>query len=194
MDDELVIAVLRDEPGAWDELGPRLGEAIRPCFRRFFDEADTKDLIQITLMIIHRKLPEFEVGTGKSIRRWAQGIARLEAQEELRQGRRRARLVDGLAQVQRTPSTTLGTRLERAEQQAANHQLIREALDQLDTRHRRVIENDLEGGDIDEFAEREGIKRSTVRVRRHRAYKKMRQFIRERRRADPNRTPTPPTD
>ncbi|MFO7568116.1 MAG: sigma-70 family RNA polymerase sigma factor [Enhygromyxa sp.] len=178
-DDDLVLAVLGGDQRAWRQLGPRLRKVIRPCFLRFFGEADADDLVQSTLVIIHRKLPEFEVRAGKPIRKWARTIARSQVQDELRRRARRAKLMNSLANAPRPPTTKLSTRLGRAQAYVLELERVREALPMLDSRYRRVIENDLEGGDIDEFAAREQIERGTVRTRRRRAYQILRQLVRE---------------
>src|SRR5690606_36628298 len=151
---------------AWNELGRQLALELSPYFRRRFAEPDANDLVQITLMVIARKLPEFEPRPGKPFIDWVRAIARIEAQEARRQRRRLARLASGLAEELRSPSTNLSARLDRAERL----ERIAKALEQLDSPCRRVIENDLVEGDPGEFAEHEGIKPGTVRTRRNRGH------------------------
>lgn len=175
--DELVVAAKKGEEKALDQLFARLIVAIRPCFKRGFPAADIDDLIQSTLMVILRKLPRYEVTADKPIDHWARGIARLEARSELRKRSRRSR-IEQTAAKDPTPTTThLSSRLDRA----ANLAKIDDALAKLDSPLRRVILNDLEEGNIAEFAEREGIERDSVRARRRRARRKLRKSALRRR-------------
>lgn len=187
-DDDLVLAVLGGDPKASDVLARRIYAAIQTCFPSRLGEADAEDLAQRTLMVVFRKLPEFKVRTGQPIRRWARGIARREVQEELRQRHRRARLANGLAQAWRSPSTNISSRLARLELEAIERGLLYEALDRLPSHYRRVLDNDLQSGDINEFARREGIDRGTVRTRRRRALGMLDVIVRELR----GSAPTPP--
>lgn len=180
--DDLVLAVLHGEPRAWNELGRRLTVELGPYFRKRFGDADANDLVQITLMIVARKLPEFEVRPGRPFLHWVRSIARIEAQEAYRQQRQQERLAKGLGEHRRSPSTNLGSRLDRARRLA----LVAEALEQLDSRYRRVIDNDLDEGDPGEFAEDERIKPGTVRTRRNRAHQQLRRLVTRK------STPTPP--
>src|SRR5690606_35985417 len=166
---------------------PRLTVAIRRCFGGDFDESDIGDLIQTTLLVIFRKLPEFEFQAGSPITRWAQGIARIEARNERRKRQRRRRVEGQAAELRRPTTTHLSSWMDRA----AKLQLIDEGIEKLDSPLRRVVEHDLEEGDVGEFAERERIKRGSVRARRSRAHGKLRRFVRRQRRIAGERTPTP---
>jgi RNA polymerase sigma factor (sigma-70 family) len=173
--DELVLAVQGGESRAWNELGRRLIAELGPYFRRKFGEVDGNDLTQSTLLIIARKLPQYEVEPGKPFIHWVRAIARREAQEAFRQQQRRARLAVEMAEIVPTPSTNLNSRLVWAERR----ELVAEAIGKLDSAHRRVIQHDLDEGDKDEFAEREGIQTGTVRSRRRRAHRELQRLVHE---------------
>ncbi|MFO7561586.1 MAG: hypothetical protein R6X02_02985 [Enhygromyxa sp.] len=184
--DELVAAAQAGDKRALQALLRRLPVALRPCFGADFDRADIDDLIQTTSLVILQKLHKFEPLPGKPFIRWARGIARLEVHKERGTRRRCQRLKEQASRLPPPPTTSLNSRMDRA----ANVKLVHAAIGKLNSPLRRVVENDLEEGDVDEFVEREGIKRDSVRVRRSRAYGKMRRFVR-RRRIHVEKTPTP---
>jgi len=186
--DDLVLAVQAGDTRAWKQLVPRIANLIRPQFRRHFGEADTNDLIQATLLVVFRKLPKFQVEAGRPVTNWVRTIARIQVQDELRKRGRRHRLEDEVAEARQTPSTGLSSRIDRNERL----DLINAGIDELDSRSRRVVENDLDEGDLDEFADSEGIKRGSVRARRSRALGKLRRVVGKLRKHDRDRTPTPP--
>src|SRR5690606_31734562 len=112
--DELVAAAQSGDARAWKKLVPRLTVAIRRCFGGDFDESDIGDLIQTTLLVIFRKLPEFEFQAGSPITRWAQGIARIEARNERRKRQRRRRVEGQAAELRRPTTTHLSSWMDRA--------------------------------------------------------------------------------
>jgi RNA polymerase sigma factor (sigma-70 family) len=145
------------------------------------------DLTQNTLIIIAGKLPQFEVRPGQPFRRWVHSIARSQVQESFRQQYRRERLANELAALERAPSTKISSHLARAERV----ELVEQELDKLDSRYRRVIENDLQAGDASVLANREHIKAGSVRTRRRRAYQLLRDRVRHRSRREDS-TPAAP--
>lgn len=165
MDLEPLLRAARDrEPGAWAAVVPRLLHELRWYFAREFDGLDAVELAQRTVTIVARQLPGFV--PQKSLKQWVFGIARNQGRIELRAHGRDDRLRGLVAQVVRTPGTSPTARVYTNELLA----LLRAAIEQLPGKYRRVVEHDLEGGDIESFAEREGIKRSTARSHRFRAY------------------------
>lgn len=173
--DELVLRVQGGDSRAWTELGRRLLIDLYRFFRGRVNESEVDDLVQLTIIIVHRKLPEFEVREGEPVLRWVRTIARVQVLEEFRQQGRRQRLkANYAAQVVPTPSTNISSRLDRA----ANLEAVGQALPKLESPYRRVIENDLRGGDLGRFARREGLKRGSARTRRRRARGMLRRLVR----------------
>lgn len=172
--DDLVAAVLDGDKRAWNELGLRLTEELERFFARSFSESDAEDLTQITLMIIHRKLPDFDVDGERPFVHWVRAIARVQMKEAQRQQGRRERREGRVAHVRRTPATNFSSNLNRNERL----EMIERELDQLESPYRRVIENDLAEGDVKEFAKAEQIQLGSVRTRRTRAYAKLRALLR----------------
>lgn len=187
--EDLVLAVQRGDSRAWRELSTRLGTELRPFFRQWFGEADASDLIQNTLMVVHRKLPEFELRPGKPFRHWVGAIARIEANEARRQRGAEQRLAAAarLAAAWRVPSANPSSRLDRARDRAR----LAHALAKLRTHYRLVIEHDLAEGDDCTFAQRAGIERGSVRTRRRRAYALLRRLVRKSKRRSGGRDTTP---
>lgn len=185
--DDLVVAVRAGERRARTELGQRLLSELELFFRRLVGETDASDLAQMTMIIVMDKLPQFEMIPGKPFLNWVHAIARTQFQEACRKHHRRKRLAEGLAQIEQTPQTNLSSHLARAEQLG----MIDEALDDLDSHYRRAIENELQGGDAGDLAEREQIKRGSARTRRRRAIQLLRELILGRGKRD-TRTPTTP--
>lgn len=181
--DDLVLAVQGGDSRAWTELALRVAADLRPFFRRWFDEDEVKDLVQTTLMTVHRKLPQFEVRPGEPFLRWVRTIARIEAQEALRQRARARRLAAAaeLAAAPPSPSPKVSW-LDRSRLWGA----LRASLAKLSSRYRVVIENDLQEGDDVALARRHRIVPGTVRTRRRRAHQLLRRLLRRF-----ARTPTP---
>jgi RNA polymerase sigma factor (sigma-70 family) len=188
--DDLVLAVLRGDSRAWKKLAVRLQADLRSMLRSSLDEADAEDIIQNTLMIVVRKLPEFEWRSGKAFRSWVRTIARHQVRELLRQrGRwdRQAGVARDMA-AQRAPSATIHSRLDQARQ----GELVQEAITKLATPYRVVIENDLNEGQGDTLAEQEAIAPGTVKTRRRRARQMLRRHVRKRGHTVRDQTPKSP--
>ncbi len=171
--DELVLAARAGDANATRVLGRLLTRELQRFYARSIAKADAEDLGQIALLVVLRKLPQFEVDPRRPFLSWVRGIARLELQEEYRRQKRRARLAGQLAHITRTPPISFGSWVLRAERL----ELVEQALAELDSPYRRIVEVDLEGGDLDELAAREGVTRGALRTRRRRAYAKLRRKI-----------------
>src|SRR5690606_3706943 len=117
----------------WTKLGRQLTLELYPFFRSRVGEIDADDLLQHTLLVIHRKLPTFEVRAGEPFLNWVWAIARVQVLEAFRQQARQRRLEAGFAKVQQTPATSLDSRLERD----ASLELVRQELTKLGSHHRR---------------------------------------------------------
>jgi RNA polymerase sigma factor (sigma-70 family) len=190
--DDLVLAVQGGDSRAWTRLASLLAADLRPFFRRCCGGSgdDASDLIQSTLMVVHRKLPQFEVRAGEPFRSWVRTIARIEAQAALRQRGRRNRLEAAarIAADKGMPSSpNLGSRLDWAR----HYVVVEQALGKLGSRYRLVIEHDLAEGNDSTFAQRQGIKRGSVRTRRRRAYQMLRRLARKRSKGGRDTTPQP---
>ncbi len=174
--EDLVHAALDGDLRARARLLQRVGEELTRLFARSFPDADAQDLSQITLMIIERKLPRFEPDAKRPFMSWVRAIARTQLKEDLRQLKRRMRLVREFAMIPERPQTRLSSRLRRIELL----EIIEDELAKLDSRFRRAIEHHLAGGSDAELAEREGIKLTTVRTRRLRGLDKLGRNVRAR--------------
>lgn len=172
MDLEALLRAARDsEPRAWQALLPPLFAALRRYFGREFDDVEAVELSQRTVTAIVRQLPGFEFrGT---LTNWVYGVARNQALVEHRTRRRQAALRDAVALVAPRSTTSPTSRVHAQELLA----IALEELAKLPPYYRRAIENDLKGGDIESLAKREGIPRSTARVRRFRAIERLRRLV-----------------
>lgn len=179
---ELFEALRRGQSGSEQLLARALGRDLRCYFAARCKETDAEDLVQSTLEVIWRKLPEFEPQHPDSFRRWVLAIAAREAKSACNRRRRELELGGDLpgtpAALDRRQSSELLWR-ERAE-------LVRAELEELDDRHRRALEHELAEGDLRAFAAQEGISPETVRTRRFKARTCVRCGIDSRRRTPPH--------
>jgi RNA polymerase sigma-70 factor (ECF subfamily) len=190
MDLEPLLRAARDgHPKAWDTLMPPLGAKLRRYFSRWFDPEDAEDLTQITMLAIIEALPNFE--PKKSLQGWVFGIARNQAHDALHDQYRVRALCDAVERLPVAPEPSLSSELARVELRG----IAVEEVQQLPEHLRAVIENDLDSGDAQTFAEQQGIARATVRTRRYRAHDELRERIDDRCQTPPpaggTRTPTP---
>lgn len=162
--DELARAVIDGQPGAWTPLVRRLTRELRPYFAREVGEADARDLVQKTLLVIARKLSSFDMTRG-SFASWAFGVARIELREARRQRRRRWSLHSMVASVAPSPATSPSSRVRWRERR----ELVDEEIQRLPDLYRRALEHERAGGDMATLAELEGISRAAARSRCHRA-------------------------
>lgn len=171
MDLEALLRAARDgEPGAWKALTPHLYRVLRSFFARDFDEAETIELSQRTVEAVVRQLPGFV--PRESLEQWMFGIARNQGLNEHRARSKRAGLEVGPQIARRTP-TSVTARIYIGELLA----ILLEELEHLPLQQRRVVENEMGGGDIESFAERENILPGTARTRRYRAFERLRQQV-----------------
>jgi RNA polymerase sigma factor (sigma-70 family) len=190
MDLESMLRAARDgHPDAWDTLTPPLSVELRRYFSRWFEPEDAKDLTQITMLAILEALPNFE--PKKSLHGWVFGIARNQAYDALHDQYRLRALCGAVEMLPVAPEPSLSSELARVELRG----IAVEEVEQLPEHLRAVIENDLDSGDAQAFAEQQGIARATVRTRRHRAHDELRERIDDRCQTPPpeggTRTPTP---
>jgi len=189
--DELHEAARAREPAAWEALGRGLFDELRRFFGNCFDRHAAEELAQTTILVVIRKLDQFEPNGPHAFRNWVLAIAgrqaRVHALRPRREWARRSKL-DASASPAPSNRFPIYTpilddpmdevlRRERLE-------LIAECLSHLPDAHRRALESDLAGDDNRDFADREGISVGGARVRRHRALAQLRRLVAAR--ATPN--------
>ena len=155
---------------------------LKSILRRFTEtEAIAEDLLQETFFQALRSLPDFR-GDSK-LSTWLYSIAKNVALARYRKDKRRSPLEEETltrvaAQSDGHPGNPSGTApsWDPAEQTTRNEETTRvhEALEELSDNYREVIKlRDLEELSTEETAERLGLTRVNVRVRLHRARKKL---------------------
>jgi RNA polymerase sigma factor (sigma-70 family) len=171
MDFEALLAAVRDrKPDAWEALFPRLHRELRVYFRREFDGPTAAELMDRTVEIVIHSLPGLE--PDESLRQWVFGVARNLRRKEY-ESRTRRKALNELAAILWKPSTSPSARVYANEV----HTMLLEEIEKLPPYFRAIIENDLEGGDTKEFAERQNISVSTVRTRRFRGIEILRERL-----------------
>src|SRR4051812_30914860 len=131
---------------------------VRNWAQAFTDDADdAEDVTQDVLILLHRRLPQFE---GKSrFSTWLYRITRNVALDRQRRTSRRARRLE-------TMDAPIGTTMTREDfDEATLARLVLHYFDQLPARQREVFElSDIQGLSAPEIAERLGLKPVTVRA------------------------------
>jgi len=159
---------------------------LRSVLRRFTETEETaRDLLQETFFQVLRSLPDFR-GESK-LSTWLYSVAKNVALARYRDDKRRSPLEEETltrvaAQQDARPSSPSGSppSWDPAEETARNEKrtLVHEALEELTSNYRQVIElRDLKELSTEETAERLGLTRVNVRVRLHRARKKLRDVL-----------------
>lgn len=177
--DELYEAARARDPVAWEALGRGLFAELSRFFANCFDRTTAEELAQTTIVVVVRKLDQFQPIGPNAFRNWVLAIAgrqaRACAHEPRRELARRSKL-DSSGNPTPMISSSLHSpvdellRRERLE-------LISECLSRLPASYRRALESDLAGDDYREFAVREGISVGGARVRRHRALAQLRKLV-----------------
>jgi RNA polymerase sigma factor (sigma-70 family) len=177
--DELHEAARAREPGAWEALGRGLFVELRRFFGNCFDRSTAEELTQTTILVVIRKLDQFQPIGPHAFRNWVLAIAgrqaRAHAHKPRRERARRSKL-DATASPTPMCSPTADSPVEELLRRE-RLELITECLSHLPEAHRRALESDLAGDDYRELADREGISVGGVRVRRHRALAQLRQLV-----------------
>lgn len=172
--DELYKSARSRDPAAWDALGRGLSDELDRFFGNCFDRLAVEDLVQATVLVVMRKLDEFEPTGPNGFRNWVLAIAGRQARAHAHEPRReRARRSKLDARPSPTPMSSPTAELLRRERL----ELIAECLSRLPAAHRRALESELAGDDHRDFADREGISVGGARVRRHRALAKLRRLV-----------------
>lgn len=159
---------------------------LRSVLRRFTETEETaRDLLQETFFQALRSLPDFR-GESK-LSTWLYSVAKNVALARYRDDKRRSPLEEEtLTRVaahrdgRPAPPSGEAPSWNPAEETTRNEEkaLVHDALEELSTNYRQVIElRDLEELSTKETAERLGLTRVNVRVRLHRARKKLKEAL-----------------
>jgi len=170
-DEQLMLAYVRGQEGAYRELFARLAPVLlRIALRQLRRPADAQDILQQTFLQIHRA--RFDYDGRSKLRPWAITILLNLARDVLR---RRGRWLESELDAERLPAHDAAAgRGERAETSAR----VRAAVACLPTPQREVIElhwfEELSFEDIGAVV---GAQPGTVRVRAHRGYQTLRKAL-----------------
>lgn len=154
----LITGAQGGDRGAFARLASRVERSIRGWAEAFTgDSDDAEDVTQDVLILLHRRLPQFE---GKSrFSTWLYRITRNVALDRQRRISRRAARIDEMD----PPVVTTVTREDFDDATLAR--LVLYYFDQLPARQREVFElSDIQGLSAPEIAERLGMKPVTVRA------------------------------
>ncbi len=132
--------------------------------RREVPRAAREDVVQETMLIIARKLPEFVPVRRGSFRAWVVKIGRNLARQRKQRGKLAIGDHEPVSDCGPESSTGPITALTRQEQRSE----LRRLLDKLATVYRRTLQLKLAGLDNDEIAHVEGVTPQAVRTRLHR--------------------------
>lgn len=176
------------DPRAFTRLHELLVPRLRAFLIRLLGGRQTvDDLVQVTLLKAHLARERFEVQGGNAdaaVQAWYFAIARNAAMDHLRSHYRRERRElrgdgddDPLARLADPEPTIEEIGLSR-EREAAIVDQVQAAIARLPAGQREVVElHKLAGLSMAEIAERLAIREGAVRVRAHRAYKALAQWL-----------------
>jgi RNA polymerase sigma factor (sigma-70 family) len=167
-DDELMLAHARGDPDAFEELHRRHAGAVLRFMRKDLWRAEAAhDLTQQTFLQLHRSRHDFRAsGTFLG---WLLTIARNLKYTYMRQVRRRPPTV---------PIEAAPVAEDESERRLEARDTLERALETLPENQRIVIRLYwLEHRSYPEIARRLGVKESAVRVRAHRAYRRLREHL-----------------
>ncbi len=174
--DQLHDAARSRDAIAWEALGRGLSDELSRFFGSCFDRIATEELVQTTVLVVMRKLDDFNPVGPNAFRNWVFAIAARQARAYAHEPRReRARRTKLIARPSPTPMPSPGSQLLRRERL----ELIAKCLPRLPDAQRRALESGLAGHDYRNLAASEGISVCGARVRRHRALAKLRQLVEE---------------
>ena len=174
-DEQLMAAYVAGDAAAFRLLFDRYAAVLyRTIRRRVSRDADARDLVQQTLLQMHRARLDFREGS--RLRPWLFTIAINLVREHYRkQGRRREQIGDG--EVNAVDPAPLPELARENDERAAR---IRAALAQLPEAQRAVIElHWFEDFAYEEIARIVGASVAAVRVRAHRGYERLREILPE---------------
>jgi RNA polymerase sigma factor (sigma-70 family) len=176
-DEELMAAYVAGDRAAFRALFERYGSPLhRMVLRRLGSEADARDVVQQTMLQMHRARNDFRAGS--RLRPWLFTIAMNLVRGYYRTaGRRREQSLDD-----RAPDlqATSAEQPEDARLSDEAQQRVRAALASLPEAQRIVIELHWWGEcPYEEVAQIVGASVAAVRVRAHRGYEQLRRILRE---------------
>ncbi len=156
---------------AFEELFRRYGGRLQGYFVRVTGSRELAgDMVQQTFLHVHRARADFRQGA--PFRPWFYTIAHNVRREHFR---RRARKPETQYDPERHGEPSV-----RPQVSSATDRAVRRALDRLDVSQREVvILHWYEGMSFREIGEVVGASTSAVKVRAHRAYKKLREMLKE---------------
>lgn len=155
--------------GAFARLAEVVRHRVRGWAASFTDDADdAEDVTQDVLILVHRRLPQFE---GKSrFSTWLYTITRNVALDRRRRSRRRERRLESM------DAPVGSVEFRDALDESALTTLVLRYFDELPARQREVFElSDIMGLSAPEVAERLGMKAVTVRANLFKARRTIRQ-------------------
>lgn len=177
--DALVEAYRQGQPAARRQLPSALYRMILPIFRRRLEKVDVEDLARDTIVIILQELDKFEPRGPGSFRAWVFKIAK-----NRRRTRSRRQNLEHRTFGQLDEEGAAAQRSQKPDHQAHWRErvaLLRDALLGLDPIYRKALVHLCEGGELEELAEREGVKPQTIHTRINRGRKQAAEEIRARR-------------
>jgi RNA polymerase sigma-70 factor (ECF subfamily) len=165
----LIDDVREGHRGAFGRLAERIERTVRRWAESFTgDGDDADDVAQDVLILVHRRLPQFE---GKS--RFSTWLFRITRNVALDRRRRESRRVRRLEQMPPSPASTM-TRDDFDDSRLAR--LVLRYFDELPARQREVFElADIQGLSAPEIGVRLGMKPVTVRANLFKARRAIRQ-------------------
>ena len=174
-DEELMAAYVDGDHAAHRALFERLAPPLLAVtLRQLRDEAQAEDVVQRTFLALHRARHDFRPGA--RLRPWLFTIAMNLVRDTFR---KRTRQRESPLEVDGRPSVVpVAAPVPDPVEQSQDMALVRAALASLPPDQRRAIElHWFEGLPFGEIAARVGASVSAVKVRAHRGYKKMREWI-----------------
>src|SRR4051812_12481112 len=174
-DEDLMAAYIDGDAAAFRTLFNRHAAVLyRLARRRLSSDADARDVVQQTLLQMHRARNDFR--RGSRLRPWLFTIAmNLVREHYRRQRRRREQSLENTADVREPvlePEDSDGARERSAR--------VRAALATLPNNQREVIElHWFENSPYEEIAQIVGASVAAVRVRAHRGYERLREILPE---------------
>lgn len=172
---QLVEGATAGDQRAWKQLSARLWPRLRAWFAARVSCCDSDLLVQDTLIVMWKKLPEFEMRSEAAFMSWTFKVANFAALATLRQLKREDALTERLGLLVRTPSPRLSSLADRAER----IELVLREVDNMPRSERRAVQNMLDGGSARDLAALANIEYSSARSLESRACARLRKRFRE---------------
>ena len=171
LEDRLKALMVKGQAGdaaAWRELLSLLGGRLRVFFARRIGVEEVEDLVQETLLAVHRRRMTYD--PGQPFTAWAHAVARYKLIDHWRRSRTRQHVpIDDVADWLAAPA---------GEAPAARLDLDR-VLELLPTRQRDLVRDvKLEGLSLAEAGRRMGVSEGAAKVALHRALKSLTERVR----------------